>query len=250
MQKKKKIAGAKQLRTASCTEQIPDFIKVGLEQKMSSIEIAQITGKPHNDVMKAIRKMEPAWAKVCQGNFSLTSRMVKMPNGGVREIPCYQLNKFECLYIATKFNDEARARLVLRWAELEAFVAEQTRIEMEKAEEKVRIHDEVMKSVDSFTVRSIAHTLGVSAQELNRFLVEQKVQYGQSGSYVPYVDFARKNFSKTRTYVRHLNDGTVRTEHRTTWMEPAVVFIVELFKKEHRKALPKPRFIQLTFQFI
>ena len=34
-------------------------------------------------------------------------------------MPCYQLTKTECLYIATKFNDEARARLVLRWEELE-----------------------------------------------------------------------------------------------------------------------------------
>lgn len=33
--------------------------------------------------------------------------------------PCYTLTKTESLYIATKFNDEARAKLVLRWYELE-----------------------------------------------------------------------------------------------------------------------------------
>ena len=27
-------------------------------------------GWPHNDVMKAIRKMEPAWKKISEGNFS------------------------------------------------------------------------------------------------------------------------------------------------------------------------------------
>ena len=86
---------------------------------MSTLQVAEITGKPHNDVMKAIRKMEPAWEKISQGNFSLTSRQVAQPNGGVREIPCYELTKTECLYIATKFNDEARAKLVLRWQELE-----------------------------------------------------------------------------------------------------------------------------------
>lgn len=246
MNKKKKTAGAKQLCTASCTEQFPDFIRKGLEQRMSSLEIAVITGKPHNDVMKAIRKMEPAWMKITEGKFSLSN--YKDSTG--RTLPCYSLNMFECLYIATKFNDEARARLVNRWAVLEAHMEEQTRFVLEKAEEKVRIHDEVMMSVDSFTVRSIAHTLGVSAQELNKFLVRMGVQYGQSGSYIPYVNFARKGFSKTRTYVRHLQDGSVRTEHRTTWKEPAVVYIVELYKKEHRKALPTPKFIQLTFKFI
>ena len=83
-------------------------------QRMTSLEIAEVTGKPHNDVMKAIRKMEPAWERTCQGKFSLTSRMVQQPNGGTREVPCYSLTKTECLYVATKFNDEARAKLVLR----------------------------------------------------------------------------------------------------------------------------------------
>lgn len=31
----------------------------------------------------------------------------------------YALTKTECLYVATKFNDEARAKLVIRWEELE-----------------------------------------------------------------------------------------------------------------------------------
>ena len=88
-------------------------------ERMTSIEIAKLTGKPHNDVLKAIRAMEPAWKKVCQGKFSLTSRTVAQPNGGEREVPCYYLTKTECLYIATKFNDEARAKLVLRWEQLE-----------------------------------------------------------------------------------------------------------------------------------
>lgn len=29
------------------------------------------------------------------------------------------LNKTECLYVATKFNDEARAKLIIRWEQLE-----------------------------------------------------------------------------------------------------------------------------------
>jgi phage regulator Rha-like protein len=88
-------------------------------KKMTSLQIAEITGKPHNDVLKAIRSMETAWQNVCKGKFSLTSNKVAMPNGGFREEPVYHLSKTECLYIATKFNDEARAKLVLRWEQLE-----------------------------------------------------------------------------------------------------------------------------------
>ena len=79
------------------------------------LEIAEITDKPHNDVMKAVRKMEKAWVKLGQGNFSLSS----YANAQNRQMPMYQLTKTECLYIATKFNDEARAKLVLRWEKLE-----------------------------------------------------------------------------------------------------------------------------------
>ena len=85
------------------------------EQTMTSLEIAELTGKQHNDVLKAIRKMEPAWTLVTQGKFSLSTYQ----DTTGRTLPCYVLTKTECLYIATKFNDEARARLVLRWQELE-----------------------------------------------------------------------------------------------------------------------------------
>lgn len=87
--------------------------------RMTSLQIAEITGKPHNDVMKAIRKMEPAWERVQEGKFSLMQKEVETNNGGHKMRPYYSLNKEECLYIATKFNDEARAKLIKRWKELE-----------------------------------------------------------------------------------------------------------------------------------
>lgn len=96
-----------------------NIIKVGAtinaSEYMTSREIATITGKPHNDVLKAIRAMEPAWYKITEGNFSLS----EYTDSTGRKLPMYQLTKTECLYIATKFNDEARAKLVIRWEELE-----------------------------------------------------------------------------------------------------------------------------------
>ena len=41
-------------------------------QMMTSLEIAELTGKQHKDVMKAIRNMEPAWVKECGRKFALT----------------------------------------------------------------------------------------------------------------------------------------------------------------------------------
>lgn len=89
------------------------------DERMTSLQIAEVTGKAHKNVMQAIRKMETAWQNVCGRKFQLTSQLIDMPNGGKRKDPCYSLTKEECLYIATKFNDEARAKLVRRWKELE-----------------------------------------------------------------------------------------------------------------------------------
>lgn len=85
------------------------------QDRMTSLQVAEIIGKPHNDVLKAIRKMEPAWEKVHGGNFSL----VEYTDANGEKRPCYSLTKTEWLYVCTKFNDEARAKLVLRWEELE-----------------------------------------------------------------------------------------------------------------------------------
>lgn len=94
------------------------------KQTMSSLEIAELAGRNHKDVMRSIRDMEPAWLKVCGRNFALTSKNVEMPNGGFKETPCYELNYDECMYVASKFNDETRAKLVLRWNALETGKAE------------------------------------------------------------------------------------------------------------------------------
>lgn len=88
---------------------------IGVASTMSSVQVAQLTNKNHSDLMKSIRKMEKVWVKLGEGKFSLGSYIDK--NNQAR--PMYELSKKECLYIATKFNDEARAKLIIRWEELE-----------------------------------------------------------------------------------------------------------------------------------
>jgi Rha family phage regulatory protein len=96
-----------------------NIIKVGetinAREYMTSREIAEVTGKEHKNVLAAIRLMEGAWGKVTGLSFKLSE--YTDPTG--RKLPMYKLTKTECLYIATKFNDEARAKLVIRWEELE-----------------------------------------------------------------------------------------------------------------------------------
>lgn len=86
---------------------------------MTSMQIAEATGKRHCEVLRAIRNMEAAWEKVHGRKFAYMFKISKLGNGAERNDPYYELTKTECLYIATKFNDEARAKLIVRWEQLE-----------------------------------------------------------------------------------------------------------------------------------
>jgi phage regulator Rha-like protein len=88
---------------------------------MSSREIAELTGKRHTEVLRAIRTMEAAWERISGRKFALAD--YTDAQGKPRSM--YQLTKTECLYVATKFNDEARAKLVIRWEQLETHNASQ-----------------------------------------------------------------------------------------------------------------------------
>ena len=155
----------------------------GNVQHMTSLEIAELTGKPHNDVMKAIRKMEPAWLKVNGGNFSLVEYRDK--KGQLR--PCYSLTKTECLYIATKFNDEARAKLVLRWEELEMAEVRRKMSDVRCLPEPKKIlalADEIIgeglrmlneSAEDTLTATQVAKTFNMSVYDFNAVLRDMGV---------------------------------------------------------------------------
>ncbi len=120
---------------------------------MTSREIAGLMGKQHAHLMRDIRKMEVAWEKTTQSKFGLSE--YKDSTG--RNLPMYELTKTETLYIASKFNDEARAKLVLRWAELET---QQVKLVLPNdIEERIRILEakSITTEITEFTVFGFAN---------------------------------------------------------------------------------------------
>jgi phage antirepressor YoqD-like protein len=239
---------------------------------MSSLEIAKLTGKPHNDVMKAIRAMEPSWEKVSQGKFSLSSRKVEQPNGGIREYPCYELTKTECLYVATKFNDEARAKLVLRWEELEqkqraqmlqlpdftdpaeaamawakeykekkVLAIENKKLEEENiqlaAENQELKHDKnyldlIMRSKALLTVSQIAQDYGMSGKALNKKLADMGIQYSINGQWILYAKYKDCGYVSSRSIDITRADGRPDVVLHTEWTQAGRKFLYEELKKQ------------------
>ena len=181
------------------------------EQTMTSLEIAELTGKQHKNVMQAIRNMEPAWEKVNGLKFQLVE--YRDAKGELR--PCYQLTKTECLYIATKFNDEARARLVLRWEELEMADVRRKMSDVRYLPEPKKIlalADEIMgenlrmlneDAEDTLTATQVAKTFNMTVWDFNCLLRDMGIQYRRHGRWNISDDLAGRDLVRLRTHVSY-----------------------------------------------
>ena len=100
-------------------------------QLISSRVLAQIVGKSHRHLLGYIREMEPIWVAFNQPKFGL----VNYTDAKGEKRPCYMLKPEEVLFIATKFDDVSRAKLVLRWKELEELRIAEYYAEMNKVDD-------------------------------------------------------------------------------------------------------------------
>lgn len=238
-------------------------------ERMTSLQIAEITGKPHADVMKAIRKMELAWSKINEGNFSLVDYQDK--KGETR--PCYSLNKEECLYIATKFNDEARAKLIKRWKELEEqhqkpsvpqnyLEALESLVKAEKEKQqlalenkqkdetiitiskanvelgnkitemlpKVSYYDRILQSNATMTITQIAQDYGMSAIAMNKELESMRIQHKERGQWILYAQFLKGGYVHSRAVDIIRKDGRHDVKYNTEWTTKGRIFLYEALK--------------------
>ena len=203
--------------------------KTQSEQTMTSLEIAELTGKQHKNLMRDIRNMEPAWEKICGLKFELTSRTIVQPNGGTREVPCYQLTKTECLYIATKFNDEARAKLVLRWEELEMADGRRQMADgrcLPSPQKILALADEIIgeqlqemnePAEDTLTATQVAKTFNMTVQDFNAVLEDLGIQYRRGGHWNIAVELEGRGYTALRTHVSYSLKGEKKIRTYMTW---------------------------------
>jgi hypothetical protein len=179
--------------------------------------------------------MEPAWVNIAGSNFRLGS--YKDLNGQLR--PCYQLTKTECLYIATKFNDEARAKLVLRWEELE-FSSRgqslsnplrysqqgQSPCALPSPKEILRLADEIIgeglrlvnaDAEDTLTATQVAKTFNMTTQDFNAVLCDMGIQYRREGHWNLVAELQGRGYTALRTHVSYSLKGVKKIRTYMTW---------------------------------
>lgn len=169
---------------------------------MSSVEIAELTGKLHKNVLRDITKMfEELEIGALNFEHSYKSKQGK-------ELACFKLPKRECLILVSGYNLKMRAAIIDRWQSLEeqqsttipatttpvdlsrfeilqlAMQAEEERLKLaqqvEQLQPTVSAFGRIAKAEGSMCVTDAAKQLQCKPKQLFNFMSEQKWIYRRS----------------------------------------------------------------------
>jgi len=181
---------------------------------MSSLEIAELTGKRHDHVMVDIVKMlkdleihAPGFAgtyKTARGN----------------EYKCYKLPKRETLILVSGYSVTMRALIIDRWQELEEkqtpatpktyiealeklLESEKEKLvlkeELKAAEPKVEFVNNYVHAKGNKTFRGLVKMLNVNEREFRNWLHDSKIMYRLNGVWMPYSEYLHKGYFEVKT---------------------------------------------------
>lgn len=238
----------------------------GHKETMTSLEIAEITGKNHSHIMRDIRNLLSQG--VSESNFGLSSYKQPQPNGGTKNVPCYKLTKKGCLILASGYDALLREKIINRWEELETkertggFVVPQTfsqalmlaarqqeEIEKQKAalvqqgneiiklsneitsmRPKAEYYDKIMSCTDSIDITQVALDYGMSARALNKKLHELRIQYKVNKQWILYSDYLQCGYVRSIPVDISKERDWSKTTNHTRWTRRGVIFIYEKLK--------------------
>lgn len=173
------------------------------ELTMSSLEIAELTGKRHADVMRDIRNM--------LDEIQSTQKCADYKDAKGRTYPMLLLNKEEALCLVAGYNVKMRMAIIKRWQELESQNALQLpnfnnpaeaarawadQVEanqiaqklLEEAKPKVEFVDKYVEADQLSSFRQVCKLLSAKENAFRAFLVESRIMYRLGSSWTAYAN--------------------------------------------------------------
>ena len=241
-----------------------------LEQKfIDSREVAEMVGKQHNELLKDIRRYaeQLGEGKIPQSDFFTESTYVNSQN---KKMPCYQVTKKGCEFIAHKLTGvkgtEFTAKYINRFHEMEdaikahiptgneliaLAVVEAQKLLAQKEEEIKQLEDSVQQmdkviteltpkadyadrillSNDCMTVTQIAQDYGLSAVSFNRILSRAGIQRKVGEQWILYAEYQGKGYVQNKTYDYEKANGTTGTKLSTVWTQKGRLFLYNRLKE-------------------
>lgn len=178
---------------------------------LTSLEIAEVTGKQHAHVMRDIRSLLSQG--VSESNFGLSSRKQPQPNGGYKDIPCFNLTPKGCLILASGYDALLREKIINRLEEYEkgrrpsyqeedpiaraeAWIAEQKEkqaliLENKRMQHKAEYFDNLVDRNLLTSFRDAAKQIGLKQNQFIALLLNDKYIYrDKKGGLKPYAQYA------------------------------------------------------------
>lgn len=208
----------------------------GAPQTMSSVEIADLTGKRHDHVIRDIKSML-ADLNIGAPTFGGTYR-----DSQNKDRPCFNLPRRECLILVSGYSVELRARIIDRWEELER-AARQPALDLNNPADlrlllanyandnlelqgqiadltpKAEALDRIATAEGSLTFTDAAKTLQVQPKVLFSYLRAHRWIYSRPGSdNIAYQDKLASGLLEHKTTTVHRSDGSekITTQARVT----------------------------------
>ena len=125
---------------------------------MSSLEIAVITGKAHNDVKKDVRRI----LEECEIDLGKFSHIQK--NHQNQDVEVYNLPKRECTLIVAGYSAKYRLAIIDRWIELES--------KLNKPMSHLEVSLKLLQEQERQGVQLVALTAKVDAMQESYFSVQ------------------------------------------------------------------------------
>lgn len=238
-----------------------EIIKLGRTDTMTSLEIAEITGKKHAHVMRDIRSLIEQG--VNESNFRLVN--YKDKKGELR--PMFELTPKGCLILASGYDALLREKIINKLEELEKNRREQYQVpqsfsealmlaakQQEKIEQqqlalesknkeivqisatitemqpKVSYVDTILSCKETVTTTQIAQDYGQSAKAFNILLRNFGVQHKVGGQWILYAKYLPCGYVQSETVSITHRDGSAGSVMHTKWTQKGRLFLYNELK--------------------
>lgn len=235
-----------------------ELIAIGTDRRMSTREIAELTGKEHKNVLRDVRNLIEQGA-IGRLSFEPSSYL----NEQNKPQPMYELDFDATMTLVTGYDAVLRSRVIRRWRELETGEAEPLTGEALLAKAVVYANDRIAKltaQIDEYRPKALFADAVSTSQtcilvgELAKLLKQNGIETGQqrlfedlrqggwliktgSDRNMPTQKSMERGLFEIKERTVNSPDGTVRITKTPKVTGKGQVFFVNLYLKK-RKAPP------------